>query len=289
MNASRVKIISILWILMFSFYLFSIVSVVNLTYPDNNKEHLEFEPPIYIINVVLLLINLILTFLHVKNGIISGKKMKFFAFLFPVFLHVSALLSPIYLVYFSDVSALKIRADIRAFEGNWEQASDIYIFIKPRIKERNPNISRIQNWLKKAGYYKNEIDGIINHKILDQLKSFQQENNLEPDGIIGESTQFLLFNSIFRGDLDTLSLLEDANEISQQLDTFITTNGIVEFDNTKAILLGIMFQESLKLDKNKLNVQNLREAIIKMDKGNSSNGRFNNEIISKLIHLKKNI
>lgn len=291
MNRFWVKIVSAFWIVIFLFFLITLLGVAYLPYPYVNREPSDFEILailMFLLSIVFLVINLIIAFWFVKKGFIKTTKYKYFSFIIPVAFYIVALLSPLYLVYFSNVHSLKIRADQRAYEGNWEQAIDAYTFIKPRLKGQNPNISRIQSWLKKAGYYENEIDGIVNDKILEQLKSFQRENNLEPDGIIGENTQFILFNKIFKERLDSIKSLNNVQEINEELNNFILINDIIEYDNTKAILLGIMFQESLGLMTSKLKLENLREAVKNIDDGYVPNGRFNNEIIAKLINLDKN-
>lgn len=46
----------------------------------------------------------------------------------------------------------------------------------------------IQKALKGAGYYKGSIDGKIGPSTKDALKSFQQDNGLQPDGVCGRRT-----------------------------------------------------------------------------------------------------
>ncbi len=291
MNRFRFKIISAFWIVIFLFFLITLLGVAYLPYPYVNREPDDFEIfaiLLFLLSIVFLIINLLIAIWFVKKGFIKSRKYKYFVFIIPVALYIIALLSPFYLVYFSNVHNLRIRADQRAYEGNWEQAIDAYSFIKPRIKGQNPNILRIQSWLKRAGYYENEIDGIVNDKILEQLKSFQHENNLEPDGIIGEDTQFILFNKIFKERLDSIKSLNNVQEIHEELNNFILANDIIEYDNTKAILLGIMFQESLGLMPNKLKIENLRDAVKNIDDDYVPNGRFRDEIIAKLINADKN-
>ena len=277
----------LIWLATSLCYLVLLLGLINRVYPEIGREPDLFPTSfIYWLSILFMLVNLAIGFIAVKIGLIKSKKIKFGLLLIPVLLYVIALFSPIYLVYFSNIENLKIRADQRATEGNWAQAMDIYCFIKPRNDEQNRSILRIQSWLKKVGYYNYEIDGIANYEILEQLKYFQEENNLKPDGFIGEATQFKLFNKIFKEHLDSIKSINNIKGINEGLDKFILANEIIEYDNTKAILFGIMFRESLNLKDSGLSISNLREVIKKVDKFSyQSNGRFNNEILEKLINI----
>ncbi len=57
---------------------------------------------------------------------------------------------------------------------------------------RMPNAREIQTALKKAGYYKGEVDGQIGSKTKDAIKKFQQANSMNPDGVVGSRTWQLL-------------------------------------------------------------------------------------------------
>lgn len=46
----------------------------------------------------------------------------------------------------------------------------------------------IQKALKKAGYYQGEIDGKIGAGTRSAIKSFQSDNGLHPDGVVGRKT-----------------------------------------------------------------------------------------------------
>lgn len=277
----------LIWLLTASCYLMMLLGLINRAYPEIGKDPNYFsDSDIFYASILFMLVNLVMGFICVKFDLIKSKKIKIGVLFIPVLLYVIALFSPIYLVYFSNIENLKIRADQRAIEGNWVQAMDIYCFIKPRNNKKNSNILRIQSWLKKAGYYNYEIDGIANHKIPEKLKHFQSENNLKPDGYIGEATQFKLFNKIFKKQLDSIKSINNIKEINIMLDKFILSNEIIEYDNTKAILFGIMFRESLSLEDNELSISNLREAVKKVDKFSyRSNGRFDNGILEKLLNI----
>ena len=55
-----------------------------------------------------------------------------------------------------------------------------------------PTNRQIQTALKKAGYYKGEIDGAIGELTLEAVGKFQADNNLTIDGIVGPKTWALL-------------------------------------------------------------------------------------------------
>jgi hypothetical protein len=280
------KILIILRLLtLFMIYLFFLLVVIFLPYPSIDRDSNESNGNGYILfTFVLLTIYLGYAFGAVKRKFITDKSQKYITFLMPVFLYLIAILSPLYLVYFTNVENLRIRANQRASEGNWNQAIDIYCFIKPRIEEPNKHISRIQRWLKEVGYYHNEINGIADRTIIKSLKDFQKSNNLEPDGYIGEKTQFVLFNKLFKNKLDSIKYNNDVEGIKNEVNMLISEYNLTNFDNTKGILYGIMFRESLNLKDNELTVANLREAVKKLDKNvYQVNGRFNDEILNHLL------
>lgn len=57
---------------------------------------------------------------------------------------------------------------------------------------RMPNAREIQGALKKAGYYKGDVDGQLGTKTKDAIRKFQSANGLNPDGVIGSRTWTLL-------------------------------------------------------------------------------------------------
>ena len=50
------------------------------------------------------------------------------------------------------------------------------------------HITHIQTALKKAGFYKSEVDGKIGRRTKSAIKSFQKSKGLTPDGIVGTKT-----------------------------------------------------------------------------------------------------
>ncbi len=57
---------------------------------------------------------------------------------------------------------------------------------------RMPSAVEIQSALKKAGFFKGEIDGQIGPKTKDAIRQFQQSNGIVPDGVVGSKTWALL-------------------------------------------------------------------------------------------------
>jgi peptidoglycan hydrolase-like protein with peptidoglycan-binding domain len=57
---------------------------------------------------------------------------------------------------------------------------------------RMPSGKEIQTALKKAGYYKGDVDGQIGSKTKEGVKKFQSANGLNPDGVVGSRTWQLL-------------------------------------------------------------------------------------------------
>jgi len=80
--------------------------------------------------------------------------------------------------------------------------------IQPRSNQE------IQQQLKNKGYDVGAVDGIIGNKSTEQIKKFQQDNNLEIDGIPGKNTLKELFSS-----LNPFAVTEaQASEIPQEQD-----------------------------------------------------------------------
>lgn len=53
---------------------------------------------------------------------------------------------------------------------------------------RGEEVKKIQTVLASKGYYKGSIDGIFGSGTLNAVKSFQKDNGLSADGIVGEKT-----------------------------------------------------------------------------------------------------
>ena len=232
MRMIKLTISILTWMFTFFIFFLTLTVILNESRPEISRDEnvWVFEGITKSFSLIFLFINLGLVFIGLKIGIIKSNKIKLFLLIVPIVMYLGVLFFPYELdqIVLSQqvVNNYKIRADQRAFEGNWEQAIDIYCYIKPRINEQNPNISRIQSWLKKAGYYEYKINGIADYKILEQLKLFQQENNLLSDGIIGDNTQFILFNIIFKEQLDNIKSTNNIQTINEELEKFILLNNI---------------------------------------------------------------
>ena len=57
---------------------------------------------------------------------------------------------------------------------------------------RMPSAVEIQTALKKAGYFRGEVDGKIGPETKESVRKFQQANGITPDGIVGSRTWTLL-------------------------------------------------------------------------------------------------
>lgn len=66
------------------------------------------------------------------------------------------------------------------------------------IGSQGTDVMEIQSLLKKIGYNPGPIDGYYGPKTRDAVISFQKDNNLTPDGIIGPQT-YKLINVLLRG------------------------------------------------------------------------------------------
>ncbi|HOY10851.1 MAG TPA: peptidoglycan-binding domain-containing protein, partial [Candidatus Omnitrophota bacterium] len=49
-------------------------------------------------------------------------------------------------------------------------------------------ITQIQTALKKAGFYKGEVDGRLGPQTRKAIRAFQKENGLKPDSVVGLKT-----------------------------------------------------------------------------------------------------
>jgi len=61
-----------------------------------------------------------------------------------------------------------------------------------RKEVRMPTGTEIQTALKKAGFYKGDIDGQIGPKTKEAIQKFQEANKLNADGVMGSRTWALL-------------------------------------------------------------------------------------------------
>ncbi|MBQ8043478.1 MAG: peptidoglycan-binding protein [Clostridia bacterium] len=57
-----------------------------------------------------------------------------------------------------------------------------------RDGSRGPLVSFLQITLKNLNLYSGEIDGIFGPNTLNSVRTFQRNNNITPDGIVGDTT-----------------------------------------------------------------------------------------------------
>ncbi|MBU1998065.1 MAG: peptidoglycan-binding protein [Candidatus Omnitrophota bacterium] len=69
-----------------------------------------------------------------------------------------------------------------------------------RSKARMPSGADIQTALKRAGFYKGEIDGNIGPDTKEAIKRFQEMNGLNPDGVVGSRTWEILSKYLADGE-----------------------------------------------------------------------------------------
>ena len=75
----------------------------------------------------------------------------------------------------------------------WKNHLDITPGIKPGARGRA--VSRLQELLQGAGYYRGKVTGIFDQPTLDAVRSFQNAKGVDPDGAIGRQTLFLLYRT----------------------------------------------------------------------------------------------
>jgi general secretion pathway protein A len=80
----------------------------------------------------------------------------------------------------------------------WKNHLDISPGIKPGA--RGQAVSRLQELLQGIGLYRGTVTGIYDQSTLDAVRSFQSAKGVEPDGVVGRQTLFLLYRTgkIFR-------------------------------------------------------------------------------------------
>jgi peptidoglycan hydrolase-like protein with peptidoglycan-binding domain len=75
----------------------------------------------------------------------------------------------------------------------WDEEQEVQAAQAQRVgtfysKMSDSDKRALQDMLKSAGYYKGEINGLIDNVVLDALRKFQQDNKLTVDGMAGRNT-----------------------------------------------------------------------------------------------------
>lgn len=93
-----------------------------------------------------------------------------------------------------EASALKERMKVTNKSSNektpdvMKNESNIHDEILGSRLNSKGHIKQIQASLRKAGFYKGEIDGKMGPRTRHAIKEFQKSKKLNPDGIVGEKT-----------------------------------------------------------------------------------------------------
>jgi murein L,D-transpeptidase YcbB/YkuD len=90
----------------------------------------------------------------------------------------------------------RLQDKVASLEVQVKQQQDENFRLKQQLAEssaekkviRMPNGKEIQSALKKAGYYKGDIDGQIGSKTKEAIQKFQSANGITPDGVVGSKT-----------------------------------------------------------------------------------------------------
>lgn len=64
--------------------------------------------------------------------------------------------------------------------------------VSSKLGDKDNSVKEIQTALNQKGYYNGSIDGIFGENTKTAVINFQKDNNLEPDGIVGQKTANLL-------------------------------------------------------------------------------------------------
>jgi peptidoglycan hydrolase-like protein with peptidoglycan-binding domain len=92
----------------------------------------------------------------------------------------------------------QLRSRIGYLEQELNKQKDENAFLKKKLDEmgrkevRMPTGTEIQTALKKAGFYKGDIDGQIGPKTKEAIQKFQEANKINADGVMGSRTWLLL-------------------------------------------------------------------------------------------------
>ncbi|TYQ14950.1 UNVERIFIED_CONTAM: g-D-glutamyl-meso-diaminopimelate peptidase [Acetivibrio alkalicellulosi] len=94
-----------------------------------------------------------------------------------------------------------------------------------RLGSTGPNVKLVQSLLKKIGYDPGPIDGVYGPRTQQAVATFQRDNNLTPDGIVGPVTWNIFLRFLKGFDIYSVRPRDTLNKIAQKY--YTTTNAIV--------------------------------------------------------------
>ncbi len=86
----------------------------------------------------------------------------------------------------------------------WKDPLNLLISISPG--SRGDHIKRLQGLLKEAGVYSRPLTGVYDGDTLSAVKGFQSSRGIEQDGIVGGQTLMLLYRSVDRFEVPSLTV-----------------------------------------------------------------------------------
>jgi len=92
----------------------------------------------------------------------------------------------------------QLHSRVSYLEQELNRQKDENAILKKKLDEmgrkevRMPTGTEIQTALKRAGFYKGDIDGQIGPKTKEAIQKFQEANKINPDGVMGSRTWSLL-------------------------------------------------------------------------------------------------
>jgi general secretion pathway protein A len=86
----------------------------------------------------------------------------------------------------------------------WKDPLNLLISISPG--SRGDHIKRLQGLLRDAGVYSRPLTGVYDGDTLSAVKGFQSSRGIEQDGIVGGQTLMLLYRSVDRFEVPSLTV-----------------------------------------------------------------------------------
>lgn len=93
---------------------------------------------------------------------------------------------------------LRMQSKIDSLEQELARSKNENFQLRKKVEElsskevRMPSGKEIQAALKKAGFFKGEVDGQIGPRTKEAIRKFQEANGITPDGVVGSRTWSLL-------------------------------------------------------------------------------------------------